>query len=87
MTSDDEPGSGSRVTPSAVATAAGEFFWRNRAFVARDLAVALVWVLVLSAAFVVSPLPGWLYYVLLFGGLLAYSLAVSLLGAAAKLGR
>ena len=72
---------------SDILAAAGTFFWRNRWYVARDLVAALVWVVALSAAFVVSPLPGWLYYVLLFGGLLAYSLAVSLLGAAAKLGR
>lgn len=85
MTSSDEPGDGGRVTPTAVATAAGEFFWRNRVYVVRDLLVAVCWVLVLTAAFVVASLPGWLYYVLLFGGLLTYSLAASLLGAAAKL--
>jgi hypothetical protein len=46
----------------------------------------LLYLAVFSVTVLVVPsLPGWLYYVLLFGGLLAYSLAASLLGAAAKL--
>ena len=85
MASEDGPVDDRRVTPSTVATAAVEFFWRNRRYVARDLFVALGWVLVLSAVFVVAPLPGWLYYILLFGGLLVYSFVMSFVGATAKL--
>ena len=87
MASEDESIDDRRVTPSTIATAAVAFFWRNRRYVARDLLVALGWVLALSAVFVVTPLPGWLYYLLLFGGLLVYSFVMSLVGATANLGR
>lgn len=87
MASEDGPVDDRRITPSNVATAAVAFFWRNRRYVARDLLVALGWVLVLSTVFVVTPLPGWLYYILLFGGLVVYSFVMSLAGAVAKLDR
>lgn len=84
MASEDTADDSTASTPSVV-TAVGEFFWRNRRYIARDLLVSLGWVLVLTAVFVLAPLPGWLYYILLFGGLLVYSLVVSLAGMAAKL--
>lgn len=70
---------------SDVVASAGSFFWENRRYVLRDLVVALLWAVVLTVLFVFSSLPGWLYYVLLFGGLFVYSTVTSIIGTAARL--
>lgn len=45
--------------------------WR---IVLRDLAVVFAWVLAVSFAFRALGLPTWLYYVVVFGGVVGYSL-------------
>lgn len=70
MTMDSE----SRGPLAAVRSAAAAVPWQSLAV---DIVLVVAWVAAASFAFGAMGWPNWLYYVTVFGGVLAYSLAVS----------